>query len=85
MPESLEFEELCIRCGGCCGSFDGDPCEHLRRDDEGTTYCVIYKNRLGWHHTVSGQEMECLPIMEKLAEEWIGDHICAYKQLFRKK
>jgi len=52
MPESLEFEELCIRCGGCCGSFDGDPCEHLRRDDEGTTYCVIYKNRLGWHHTV---------------------------------
>ena len=82
MPDPQEFEDICIHCGGCCGIFDGDPCEHLRRDNEGTTYCVIYENRLGWHHTVNGREMECVPIMDKLSEDWIGDHICAYKRLY---
>jgi len=80
-----ELEELCIRCGGCCGIYDGDPCEHLRRDSDGTTYCAIYKNRLGWHKTVSGRPIECIPIMEKLSDEWIGDHLCPYKREFGQK
>ncbi|MGC9363608.1 MAG: hypothetical protein ACP5FZ_03460 [Fidelibacterota bacterium] len=81
----LEFEELCIRCGGCCGAFDGDPCEHLRRGDDGLCYCAIYENRFGWHKTVCGRKLECVPIMERLHDEWIGDHLCAYKGKFLKE
>lgn len=84
-PEEREFEEICIRCGACCGAYDGDPCEHLQRDGDGSYFCDDYENRLGIHHTVSGVEMECLPIMEKLREDWIGDHLCAYKNRFTEK
>lgn len=83
MPELQEFEDICIHCGACCGAFDGDPCEHLRRDGEGTYYYDIYKDRIGTHRTLSGRVMECVPIMDKLSEDWVGDHICAYKRKYR--
>jgi len=82
VPEKQEFEDICIRCGGCCGIFDGAPCEHLRRDNEGTTYCTVYENRFGSHRTLTGRVMECIPIMDKLSEDWIGDHLCAYKRKY---
>ncbi|MDO9548994.1 MAG: hypothetical protein Q7J65_08545 [Candidatus Marinimicrobia bacterium] len=80
--DSIYLEDLCICCGACCGSFDGDPCEHLRRDNEGTYYCDIYENRIGTHRTLSGRVMKCVPIMDKLNEDWIGDHLCAYKRKY---
>ncbi len=77
-----ELEDLCIRCGACCGSMDGDPCEHLWRDIDNKYFCEIYHNRLGAHKTIYGTKLECVPITEKLHEDWIGQHNCPYKKLF---
>ncbi|MFH2024672.1 MAG: hypothetical protein ABIK30_02450 [bacterium] len=82
MPEKQEFEDICIRCGACCGSFDGDSCENLRGDNEGTYTCDIYEERIGIHRTLTGRVMECVPNMDKLSEDWIGDHLCAYKRKY---
>ncbi len=76
-----EFEAICNRCGACCGAYDGDPCEELRRDKDGKYYCRVYKTRLGTHHTIKGLEMECVPIVKKLKETWVGEKKCAYKRL----
>jgi len=81
LPES-DFEAICQRCGACCGAYDGDPCEHLRKGSEGRYFCVIYDHRFGIHHTINGHELECVPITEKLKDPWIGDGLCAYKQLY---
>ncbi len=77
----IYWEDLCILCGACCGAYDGDPCEQLRRDEDGSYYCADYENRLGIHHTIGGKELECIPIKKKLEEDWVGDHLCAYKRL----
>jgi len=61
---SQEFytEELCTRCGICCGSSDGHPCERLRLLKDGTYTCEVYQDRLGKHRTVDGEEFICVPI-----------------------
>ena len=79
-----EFEAICNRCGSCCGAYDGDPCEELKRDGDGNYFCQVYKTRLGSHHTVSCLEMDCVPIEKKLHEDWIGDDKCDYKNLIKK-
>ncbi len=76
-----EFEKLCNRCGACCGSYDGDPCTHLRKDKNGKYYCNIYPDRLGKRKTVSGEEFECVPISEIIEESWAQDYRCTYKKL----
>ena len=74
------FEDICLRCGACCGAYDGDPCLHLKKDKKGKYYCDIYPNRLGDRKTVSGEEFECVPIKEILNTSWDGDWRCAYKK-----
>ena len=42
-----QFKALCRFCRECCGSQDGDPCEHLAYDQMGGTYfCDSYERRL---------------------------------------
>lgn len=75
-----EFEGLCCRCGACCGAYDGDPCEHLKKDPLGKYFCDIYEKRLGMRKTVSGEEFQCVKITEILNEKWPGDENCGYKR-----
>ena len=74
------WEGLCGRCGACCGSFDGDPCEFLRIDDAKKYYCEIYRNRFGKHKTCSGAVINCVPIRNILHSSWPGDSCCGYKK-----
>jgi len=77
-----EWEDLCIRCGGCCGSFD-DPCVHLRKDKHKKYYCEIYETRLGLHKTVGGEEFNCVGVKEIIRTRWKNDHLCACKREVR--
>ena len=75
-----KYEDMCIRCGACCGAYDGDPCSHLRRDSRNQYYCDDYENRLGMQRTINGTRFKCVMIKEILHEYWIGDHLCVYKK-----
>ncbi len=77
-----EWEELCIRCGGCCGAFD-DPCLHLKKDKNNKTYCEIYENRFGLRKTVKGEEFRCVPVKEIIHTHWKNDYLCACKKYLR--
>jgi len=78
--QTIEWEAKCTRCGACCGAFD-DPCENLSRDPDGKYYCAVYERRFGVWHTISGQELICVPIRVKIAQghSWPGDEHCGYK------
>ncbi|MFA5346244.1 MAG: hypothetical protein WC315_08240 [Candidatus Omnitrophota bacterium] len=62
--EQVKYEALCRRCGACCGSLDGDPCEHLKQDGSGKYFCPIYDHRIGMHKTISGKQFACVPIRD---------------------
>jgi hypothetical protein len=62
--ELIKYEALCRRCGACCGAFDGDPCEHLKKDESGKYFCPVYDQRIGVHKTVSGKQFACVPIRD---------------------
>jgi hypothetical protein len=76
-----EWEKRCHRCGACCGALD-DPCENLHQVLNGKFYCAVYERRFGKWHTVSGKDLTCVPIREKLAQghSWPWDENCGYKQ-----
>lgn len=74
------WESKCGRCGACCGSIEGDPCEHLRKDTDSRYSCQIYENRFGLHKTVSGKMIKCVPIRDILHKSWPGDRCCGYKK-----
>ena len=74
------WEECCTHCGACCGSVEGDPCEHLQRSDNGRYVCGIYENRFGIYKTRSGRDVRCVPIREILHKSWPGDQCCGYKK-----
>lgn len=76
---SAEFYSAgkCTRCGICCGSTDGHPCEHLQKSSDGQYFCEIYDQRLGPHKTVDGQSFVCVPI-KRLIEFNGGYEDCAY-------
>ncbi|MBN1526650.1 MAG: hypothetical protein JW919_03595 [Candidatus Omnitrophica bacterium] len=76
--KETDLEDICTRCGACCGAYDEDPCAHLKKGANGLTYCDIYPVRLGKRKTVSGREFECVPISQVLAEGWPKDERCAY-------
>ncbi len=76
-PAEFYSEEICTRCGICCGATDGQPCEHLRTDAVGAYVCEIYENRLGPHRTVGGQSFECVQI-RRVIELTGGYADCAY-------
>jgi len=75
-----DWESICLRCGACCGAYD-DPCEHLKKDNQGLYYCDIYANRLGKRKTVSGDVFWCVPVKEILHTWWPGCHLCSYKKM----
>ncbi len=75
----LEWEALCGRCGACCGSVD-DPCENLVKSEDGRYACSTYENRFGFHKTISGKTIECVPIRNILHMSWPGDQCCGYKK-----
>ena len=76
-----EWEARCTRCGACCGALD-DPCENLRQGRDGKCFCAVYERRFGKWHTVSGKELNCVPLRQKLAQghTWPGDEHCGYKK-----
>ena len=81
--QEAQWEAKCGRCGACCGAFDGDPCEHLRRGSAGAGrqyFCAIYQHRFGTHKTLSGKEIRCVPIRQILYTSWPGDACCGYKK-----
>jgi hypothetical protein len=74
-----EWENLCIRCGGCCGGFD-DPCLHLKKDNDNKYFCEIYQARFGQRKTVNGNKFNCVPIKEIIHTRWSNDNLCSYKR-----
>lgn len=77
-----EWEDLCRRCGGCCGAYD-DPCLHLKEDCKGEFYCAIYNRRFGSQKTRAGEEFDCVLVKQILHTYWPKDHLCAYKQYMK--
>jgi len=73
-----EFEAVCVRCGACCGAFDGDACLHLKKDSLGKYYCDTYETRLGPQVTVTGKSFECVPIKDVLRYSYTREQKCAY-------
>lgn len=75
-----EWEELCVRCGACCGAYD-DPCLHLKKNKETNRFfCGIYPRRLGTQKTVGGEIFKCVPIKKLLAQNWKNSRFCVYKK-----
>ena len=81
--EAFYTDDRCTRCGVCCGATDGDPCERLRKDDEGRPFCEIYNDRFGPHHTTLGHAFSCVMI-QKVIEYSGGYDCCAYVQEIRR-
>ena len=81
LDKDKEWESRCTLCGACCGALE-DPCENLRKSAAGRYFCSVYDHRFGAWRTVSGKELECVPIRDKLArgESWPGDEHCGYKK-----
>ncbi len=79
------FEDICCRCGICCGSEDGDPCENLRTDKDGKYYCSIYENRFATHKTVNGTIIKCVPIEAALRSNPELRKKCSYAKFSIKK
>lgn len=75
-----EFEEICRRCGNCCGVKD-DPCIHLMRQEDGIFFCDIYDSRGGIQKTRRGDFFQCVSIRDILHADWPGNWSCAYKKL----
>jgi hypothetical protein len=80
--KEVEWEDLCIRCGGCCGAFD-DPCKHLKKERGGSYFCNIYASRLGVRQTVGGEIFNCVPVKEIIRTYWKNDHLCSCKRTYK--
>ncbi len=76
------WEELCIRCGGCCGAYD-DPCQHLKKDPQSGFYCEIYSQRFGTQKTLGGEEFDCVFVKEIINSHWPNEHLCIYKKYLK--
>ena len=76
-PADFYTPEKCSRCGVCCGSTDGHPCEHLIRGPDGRYLCEIYEDRFGEHRTVDGMNFVCVKI-QHIIETSGGYAGCAY-------
>jgi hypothetical protein len=71
-------EDKCKRCGVCCGSQDGHPCEHLMKDGE-RYLCAIYNGRFGIHRTTTGRVFRCVSIRE-IIDSTGGFPGCGYRK-----
>ena len=52
-----DFENVCLRCGNCCGA-EGDACIHLIQQPDGKYLCDIYDSRGGTQKTRAGKFFE---------------------------
>ena len=77
-------DELCSRCGVCCGSTDGHPCEYLRKAENGQYFCEVYKERFGQHQTTDGHAFICVPI-RFVIENTGGYGCCTYVQEIKRR
>ena len=75
-----EYEDLCIRCGACCGVDEKDPCVKLVRQDDGRYRCSDYENRFGMQKTIKGNEFKCVTLRRIYGGSWAGSWKCAYKK-----
>jgi hypothetical protein len=82
-PDEFYVADLCTRCGVCCGSTDGHPCEHLRHDTDGRFSCESYETRLGFHRRLDGSAFVCVPI-RKVIEMTGGYAGCGYVEEIRR-
>lgn len=64
--EFERYEGRCLRCGACCGTYDGDLCRNLIKRSDNKYYCRVYENRIGQQATVSGKRFACIPIRDFL-------------------
>lgn len=78
-----EFENVCVRCGNCCGT-QQDPCIHLIAQPDGKFLCDVYTSREGIQKTRSGKFFNCVLIRNVLHDHWPGNWSCAYKGYNRK-
>ncbi len=69
IEQEESHEEVCLRCGACCGINDGDPCANLEKDGLNTYNCKSYDDRLGAQKTVSGRDFTCVMIRDVLKFE----------------
>ncbi|TRZ82777.1 hypothetical protein D4R86_01235 [bacterium] len=74
-----EYEDLCLRCGHCCGVSD-DPCQHLEKLADRSYICKIYNNRLGTQKTVTGNDFTCVPIKGLIKKAALHPG-CAYSRI----
>jgi len=74
------WESQCTRCGACCGSTSGDPCENLIKTTDGQYGCRIYETRFGERKTISGKTFQCVPLRWIIHQRWEGDELCGYKK-----
>jgi hypothetical protein len=82
-PDASFYTDVkCLCCGVCCGSTDGDPCEHLVRRD-GRWSCDTYADRFGDHRTVQGRPIFCVSI-QSVIERTGGYRGCAYVEEIRR-
>lgn len=79
-----EWENLCLRCGGCCGAYD-DPCLHLKEEAKGRYFCEIYLQRLGVRKTAAGEKFNCVPVKEIIHTYWKKDYLCRCKKYLQEK
>ena len=79
-----QFEEMCSRCGDCCGGDTDDPCHNLQKDQDGLYFCRDYKDRLGLQKTVNGRLFECVEIRVHIAKGKLS-HRCGYNKLKDRK
>ena len=63
-----DFEDICAKCGICCGAIDTDPCVNLKKNDLAKYYCQTYANRLGPQKTLSGKTFTCITIRELIKQ-----------------
>lgn len=81
--EEQLWEAKCLRCGACCGVVEGDPCQELRKAEDGKYFCSVYETRFGLRKTINGRIFRCVPIREILHQSWLGDSCCGYKKFFK--
>ena len=73
-----KYENLCRRCGSCCGLEDNDPCVNLKYDSSTKRYfCKNYNNRIGPQRTISGKVFKCVRIGE-LIKHGLAPKKCSY-------
>lgn len=75
-----KHEDICLNCGRCCGSEDGDPCIFLKKHSNGKYFCDTYETRLGPKKTIHGYSFNCVPIEKAIRESNSVPMSCPYRQ-----